>query len=81
MRWGQIDAQKGPNQVDKIITPGTAQELESILKLQVIHVGVFSLSLVPLRAVQCEQTTIWTTLRIMRREEVGQSLQGQVRFV
>jgi hypothetical protein len=31
--------------------------------------------------VQCEQTTLWATLRIMCREEVGQSLQGRVRFL
>jgi hypothetical protein len=34
-----------------------------------------------LRAVQCDQTTIWATPRIMCREEVGQSLQGRVRFL
>jgi hypothetical protein len=34
-----------------------------------------------LRAVQCDQTTIWATPRIMCREEVGQSLQGRVRFI
>jgi hypothetical protein len=39
------------------------------------------LNAVPLGAVQCEQTTVWATLRVMCREEVGQSLQGQVRFV
>ena len=47
----------------------------------VTHVGVFSLSLVPLRAVQCDQTTIWGTPRITCREEVGQSLQRRVRFL
>jgi hypothetical protein len=35
----------------------------------------------PLRVVQCEQTTVWATHTIMCREEVGQSLQGRVRFV
>src|ERR1039457_7678928 len=34
-----------------------------------------------LTVVQCEQTTVWATLRIMCREEVGQSLQGRVRFL
>src|ERR1035441_6745405 len=34
-----------------------------------------------LTVVQCEQTTLWATLRIMCREEVGQSLQGRVRFL
>jgi hypothetical protein len=33
------------------------------------------------RVVQCDQTTVWTTLRIVSREEVGQSLQGRVRFL
>jgi hypothetical protein len=33
------------------------------------------------RAVQCDQTTVLATLRIMCREEVGQSLQGRVCFV
>ena len=37
--------------------------------------------LVPVREVQCDQTTIRATLRIVCREEVGQSLQGRVRFV
>jgi hypothetical protein len=62
---------------DGRITPGTPQELESILEL---HVGIFNLSLVPLWAVQCEQTTVWAIPRIICREEVGQSLQGRVRF-
>jgi hypothetical protein len=31
--------------------------------------------------VQCEQTAVWAILRIMFREEVGQSRQGRVRFV
>lgn len=62
-------------------TPGIPQELESTLKLQMTHVGVISLSSVPLRVVQCEQTTVWATLRIVFREELGLSLQGQVRFV
>jgi len=30
---------------------------------------------------QCDQTTVWTPLRIMCREEVGQSSQEQVCFV
>src|ERR1017187_4464520 len=30
---------------------------------------------------QCDQTTTWATLRIRCSEEVGQSLQGRVRFV
>ena len=30
---------------------------------------------------QCDQTTVRATLKIMCREEVGQSLQGRVRFV
>lgn len=30
---------------------------------------------------QCDQTTVWITRRVMCREEVGQSLQGQVRLV
>jgi hypothetical protein len=30
---------------------------------------------------QCDQTIIWPTLSIMRSGEVGQSLQGQARFV
>jgi hypothetical protein len=30
---------------------------------------------------QRDQTSVWTTLSIICREEVGQSLQGQVRFV
>ena len=34
-----------------------------------------------LMVVQCEQTAVWATLRIMCREEVGRSLQRQVRFV
>jgi hypothetical protein len=34
-----------------------------------------------LSAVQCEQTTVWATLRITCREEVGQSLQRRVRFL
>ena len=51
------------------------------MKLQVTHVGVISLSLVPLGVVQCDQTTFWATPRIMCREEVGQSLQGRVRFL
>ena len=34
-----------------------------------------------LRAVQCDQTTIWATPRIVCREEVGQSLQGRVSFL
>jgi hypothetical protein len=59
----------------------TPQELESILKLQVTHASAFILNVVPLGAVQCEQTTVWVTFRIMCRKEVGQSLQGQVRFV
>src|SRR5450631_2461489 len=33
-----------------------------------------------LMVLQCDQTTVWATLRIMCREEVGKSLQGQVRF-
>jgi hypothetical protein len=32
-----------------------------------------------LRVVQCDQTTVSVTLRIMCREEVGQSLQGRLR--
>src|ERR1039458_8734679 len=32
-------------------------------------------------AVQCDQTTTRATPRIMCREEVGQSLQGRVRFL
>jgi hypothetical protein len=56
--------------------PGTPQELVDIfLMLQVTCVGVFSLSLVPLGAVQFDQTTVWATLRIRCREEVGESLQ------
>ena len=35
----------------------------------------------PLTVLQCDQTTRWATPRIMCREEVGQSLQGLVRFV
>ncbi len=31
--------------------------------------------------IHCDQTTVWATLRIMCREEVGQSLQGRIRFV
>ena len=31
--------------------------------------------------IQSDQTSVWATLRIMCREEVGRSLQGQVRFV
>ena len=34
-----------------------------------------------LRAVQFDQTTVSANLRIMCREEVGQSLQGRVRFL
>ena len=34
-----------------------------------------------LRAVQCDQTIVWTTNSIMCRQDVGQSLQGRVRFV
>ena len=34
-----------------------------------------------LRAVQCDQTAIWATPRIVYREELGQSLQGRVRFL
>ena len=34
-----------------------------------------------LTVVQCEQTTVWATLRIMHREEVRQSLQGRVHFI
>jgi|GEM_PF-3447247 len=36
---------------------------------------------VPLTVVQCAQTSVRITLRIMSREEVGQSLQGRVRFL
>jgi len=50
-------------------------------KLQRIHIRMFNLSLVPFGAVQCDQTSACATHRIMYREEVGQSLQGQVRFV
>jgi len=32
-------------------------------------------------ASQYDQTTVWATLRMMLRKEVGQSLQGRVRFV
>jgi hypothetical protein len=32
-------------------------------------------------AVECDQTIVWATLKIMCREKVGQPLQGQVRFV
>ena len=49
-------------------------------KLQRIHILMFNLSLVPVREVQCDQTTVSATPRIMCREEVGQSLQGRVRF-
>jgi hypothetical protein len=59
----------------------TPQELESIWKLQLTHVGALSLSLIPLGAVQCDQTTVSANLRIMCREEVGQSLQGRVCFL
>jgi hypothetical protein len=34
-----------------------------------------------LGAVQSDQTTVWATRRMMCREEMGQSLQGHVRFV
>jgi hypothetical protein len=34
-----------------------------------------------LAAVQCDQTTVWITHRIVCREEVGQSLQGRVRLL
>jgi hypothetical protein len=34
-----------------------------------------------LTVVQCDQTTVWATLRIVCSEEVGQSLQGRVRFL
>jgi len=34
-----------------------------------------------LRAVQCDQTTVSITLSIMCMDEVGQSLQGRVRFL
>jgi hypothetical protein len=30
---------------------------------------------------QCDQTTVWATLRIVCSEEVGPSLQGRVRFL
>jgi hypothetical protein len=36
---------------------------------------------VRLTMLQCEQTTVWATLRIRCREEVGQSLQWRVRFL
>ena len=35
----------------------------------------------PLTVLKSDQTSVWATLRIMRKEEVGQSLQGRVRFV
>ena len=34
-----------------------------------------------LTVLQCDQTTVLANLKIICREEVGQSLQGQVRFV
>jgi hypothetical protein len=34
-----------------------------------------------LTVVQCDQTTVLATLRIACSEEVGQSLQGRVRFL
>jgi hypothetical protein len=37
--------------------------------------------MVPPTVVQCAQTSVRVTLRIMVREEVGQSLQGRVRFL
>ena len=49
----------------------------------IAHIILFTFSelLVPLSAVQCDQTTIWATPRIRCREEVGQSFQGRVRFL
>ena len=63
------------------VTAGTPQELESILELHVTRFGLFSLNLAPFGAVHCDQTIVWATRRVMGREEVGQSLQGRVRFI
>ena len=41
----------------------------------------FWIGICALWAVQCKQTTVWAARRIMSREGVGQSLQGQVRFI